>query len=137
MFARRSDESRKDVNSLSQRMLGKADLRLWQMKLLDSVLQFVVGHMFCIDNIFFKVYFIDEKIICGSKRSVKLDHLLENGFNNRTDQELLGHRDLQTTMIYIHVAEKNVLGVRSLRNRIVFWFLPSPFHETSERLPMR
>ncbi|MBI5102091.1 MAG: tyrosine-type recombinase/integrase [Nitrospirae bacterium] len=31
----------------------------------------------------------------------------------RTIQELLGHEDLQTTMIYTHVAKLNVLGVKS------------------------
>lgn len=40
-------------------------------------------------------------------------HLLESGYDIRTIQELLGHRNLQTTMIYTHVASKNVLGVRS------------------------
>lgn len=40
-------------------------------------------------------------------------HLLENGYDIRTVQELLGHRNLQTTMIYTHVATKNILGVRS------------------------
>jgi integron integrase len=40
-------------------------------------------------------------------------HLLENGYDIRTIQELLGHANLQTTMIYTHVAAKNILGVRS------------------------
>lgn len=40
-------------------------------------------------------------------------HLLENGYDIRTIQELLGHRNLQTTMIYTHIASKNILGVRS------------------------
>lgn len=40
-------------------------------------------------------------------------HLLENGYDIRTIQELLGHANLQTTMIYTHVASKNVLSVRS------------------------
>jgi len=40
-------------------------------------------------------------------------HLLENGYDIRTIQELLGHRNLHTTMIYTHVASKNVLGVKS------------------------
>ena len=40
-------------------------------------------------------------------------HLLEKGYDIRTIQELLGHRNLQTTMIYTHVATKNILGVKS------------------------
>lgn len=40
-------------------------------------------------------------------------HLLEDGYDIRTIQQLLGHVDLKTTMIYTHVAKKNVLGVRS------------------------
>lgn len=40
-------------------------------------------------------------------------HMLENGYDIRTIQELLGHRNLQTTMIYTHVASKNILGVQS------------------------
>jgi integron integrase len=40
-------------------------------------------------------------------------HLLEKGYDIRTIQELLGHKQLQTTMIYMHVAKKNIFGVRS------------------------
>lgn len=40
-------------------------------------------------------------------------HLLEKGYDIRSIQELLGHKNLQTTMIYTHVATKNILGVRS------------------------
>lgn len=40
-------------------------------------------------------------------------HLLENGYDIRTIQELLGHSNLQTTMIYTHVTKKNILGVKS------------------------
>ena len=40
-------------------------------------------------------------------------HLLEDGYDIRTVQQLLGHNDVRTTMIYTHVAKKNILGVKS------------------------
>jgi integron integrase len=40
-------------------------------------------------------------------------HLIESGYDIRTVQELMGHRDVSTTMIYTHVAKRNKLGVTS------------------------
>jgi site-specific recombinase XerD len=56
---------------------------------------------------------ISKRATCHTLKHSLATHLLESGYDILTVQELLGHSDVKTRMVYTHVLNKGELGVKS------------------------
>ena len=68
---------------------------------------------------------IPKKMSCHSFRHSFATHMLEDGYNIRIVQELLGHKNLETTQIYTHVVNKSLSGIVSPLDKVAIASIPT------------
>ena len=95
----------------SRTNIDRDDGRIYRHHLHPSVIQRAVKRAVHLAG-------VGKNASCHTFRHSFATHLLEDGYDIRTVQELLGHSDVRTTMIYTHVLRKGGMGVKSPADRL-------------------